>query len=58
MCHSTGAPIPEARLRAKPWAKYTKDAAEGIQERDPLKTQGPDVGKDNLLRLFGSEHGL
>ena len=37
---------------------YTKDAAEGIQERDSLKTQAPDVGEDNLLRLFGSEHGL
>ena len=34
VCHSTGAPIPEARLRAKPWAKYTKDAAEKIERRN------------------------
>ena len=34
VCHSTGDRIPEARLRAKPWAKYTKDAAEKIERRN------------------------
>ena len=28
VCHLTGTTIPEARLRAKPWAKYTREAAE------------------------------
>ena len=31
VCHDTGKPIPEARLQAKPWAKYTKDSAEKIE---------------------------
>jgi RNA polymerase-binding transcription factor DksA len=33
ICHKTGKPIPEARLRAKPWAMYTKEAAELIERR-------------------------
>jgi DnaK suppressor protein len=33
VCHETGKPIPEARLRAKPWAMYTKEAAERIERR-------------------------
>ena len=31
VCHLTGSAIPEARLRAKPWAKYTREAAEKIE---------------------------
>ena len=31
VCHDTGKPIPEARLRAKPWAKYIKESAEKIE---------------------------
>ena len=30
ICQSTGEPIPLPRLRAKPWAKYTKEAAERV----------------------------
>ena len=33
VCHLTGSKIPDARLHAKPWAKYTKDAAEKIERR-------------------------
>jgi DnaK suppressor protein len=33
VCHETGKPIPDARLRAKPWAKYTREAAEIIERR-------------------------
>jgi RNA polymerase-binding transcription factor DksA len=33
VCHETGKPIPDARLRAKPWAMYTKEAAEKIERR-------------------------
>ena len=33
ICQSTGKPIPKARLNAKPWAKYTIEAAREI-ERD------------------------
>ncbi|MDP7008270.1 MAG: TraR/DksA family transcriptional regulator [Phycisphaerales bacterium] len=33
VCHLTGKPIPSARLRAKPWAKYTKEAAEKIERQ-------------------------
>ena len=33
VCHLTGDTIPDARLRAKPWAKYTKEAAEKIERR-------------------------
>ena len=33
VCHETGAQIPDARLRAKPWAMYTKEAAEKIERR-------------------------
>lgn len=33
VCHDTGETIPDARLRAKPWAKYTKEAAEKIERR-------------------------
>ena len=35
VCHLTGNTIPDARLRAKPWAKYTKEAAEKIERRNP-----------------------
>jgi len=31
VCHLTGTAIPEARLRAKPWAKYTRESAEKIE---------------------------
>lgn len=31
ICQSTGEPIPLPRLRAKPWAKYTKEAAERVE---------------------------
>jgi len=34
VCHLTGKQIPEARLRAKPWAKYTRDAAEKFERRN------------------------
>ena len=37
VCHLTGTEIPEARLRAKPWAKYTKEAAEKIERRNPIR---------------------
>ena len=33
VCHHTGSKIPDARLHAKPWAKYTKEAAEKIERR-------------------------
>ena len=33
VCHHTGCKIPDARLHAKPWAKYTKEAAEKIERR-------------------------
>ncbi|MBC8201028.1 MAG: TraR/DksA family transcriptional regulator [Planctomycetes bacterium] len=33
VCHETGRPIPDARLRAKPWAMYTREAAEIIERR-------------------------
>jgi RNA polymerase-binding transcription factor DksA len=31
VCQMTGKPIPEARLEAKPWAKYTIEAARAIE---------------------------
>ncbi len=31
VCHETGKTIPEIRLKAKPWAQYTKEAAEKIE---------------------------
>ncbi len=31
VCHLTGKPIPDARLKAKPWAKFTKESAEKIE---------------------------
>ena len=34
VCQVTGTVIPEARLRAKPWAKYTREAAEKIERRN------------------------
>ena len=34
VCHLTGTVIPEARLRAKPWAKYTRESAEKIEHRN------------------------
>ncbi len=33
VCQLTGVPIPAARLRAKPWAKYTKESAEKIERQ-------------------------
>ena len=33
VCHLTGDKIPEARLQAKPWAKYTLESAEKIERR-------------------------
>jgi len=33
VCHLTGSVIPEARLQAKPWAKYTMESAEKIERR-------------------------
>ena len=37
VCHLTGKTIPDARLRAKPWAKYTKEAAEKIERHNPQR---------------------
>ena len=31
VCHLTGKSIPDARLKAKPWAKFTKESAEKIE---------------------------
>jgi len=31
ICQMTGKPIPKARLRAKPWAKYTIEAARQVE---------------------------
>ena len=31
VCHLTGEKIPDARLKAKPWAMYTKESAEKIE---------------------------
>ena len=33
VCQLTGTPIPVPRLRAKPWAKYTKESAEKIERQ-------------------------
>ncbi len=33
VCQLTGTAIPAARLRAKPWAKYTKESAEKIERQ-------------------------
>ena len=33
VCHLTGDKIPDARLKAKPWAKYTLKSAEKIERR-------------------------
>jgi len=33
VCYLTGSKIPEARLNAKPWAKYTKESAEKIERQ-------------------------
>ncbi len=35
ICQATGKPIPKARLNAKPWAKYTIDAAREIERNQP-----------------------
>ena len=37
VCHETGKEIPEVRLKAKPWAKYTKEAAEIIERRNRVR---------------------
>lgn len=37
VCHLTGHKIPDARLQAKPWAKYTKESAEKIERRTRQK---------------------
>ena len=37
ICHLTGKPIPEVRLKAKPWAKYTKESAEKIERLNRLR---------------------
>ena len=37
VCHETGKEIPEVRLKAKPWAKYTKEAAEVIERRNRVR---------------------
>ena len=34
VCQLTGTPIPVPRLRAKPWAKYTKEAAEKVERQN------------------------
>ena len=33
ICHLTGDKIPDSRLKAKPWAMYTKESAEKIERR-------------------------
>ncbi len=33
VCHLTGEKIPNVRLRAKPWAKYTLESAEKVERR-------------------------
>lgn len=34
ICEDTGNPIPEARLRAIPWTRYTLEAQERIEQED------------------------
>ena len=46
ICEETGKAIPEARLRAVPWTRYTRDAAErlergGVNERSHLGALRP-----------------
>jgi RNA polymerase-binding transcription factor DksA len=33
VCQLTGKPIPKARLDAKPWAKYTIEAARQLEKQ-------------------------
>ena len=35
VCQATGKPIPKARLNAKPWAKYTIEAARALERGLP-----------------------
>ncbi len=37
VCHLTGEQIPNTRLRAKPWAMYTKDSAEKVERRTRVR---------------------
>ncbi len=37
VCHLTGEKIPDARLQAKPWAKYTLKSAEKIERQNRRK---------------------
>lgn len=37
VCHLTGEKIPDARLKAKPWAMYTKESAEKFERRNRRK---------------------
>ncbi len=37
VCQATGKPIPKARLNAKPWAKYTIEAARAIERGLPAE---------------------
>ena len=33
ICEKTGKPVPQARLRAVPWTRYTREAQERMEER-------------------------
>ncbi|MFT4593848.1 MAG: DnaK suppressor protein [Phycisphaerales bacterium] len=37
VCHLTGEKIPDARLKAKPWAMYTRESAEKFERRSRRK---------------------
>lgn len=37
ICEETGVPIQKARLEAKPWAKYTIEAAREMERRTPMR---------------------
>jgi RNA polymerase-binding transcription factor DksA len=48
ICEESGQPIPEARLRAIPWTRYTREAAENLEKK--TLTNGPHLGNLASIR--------
>jgi RNA polymerase-binding transcription factor DksA len=48
ICELTGQPIPEARLRAVPWTRFTRDAEANLEEKKGVSA--PHLGKLESVR--------
>ena len=56
VCEETGVAIPEMRLRAIPWTRFSKESETRLEKQGVVKT--PSLGVLHSLREAGNENSL